>query len=151
MRGRIVRGVTDAPCGELTVIGVCIPWRMAHVSHGRKDAAPWQEHRKFLEALRGLLAAEDTAGPLLLAGDFNQTLPRTRASQELGELLQECLAGGRVLTAGHRSEVQLLDHVVLFNGDHLRDDAVNVCSASREGRRLSDHDLVEVRLGAPVS
>jgi endonuclease/exonuclease/phosphatase family metal-dependent hydrolase len=119
---------------------------MAHVSHGRKDAAPWQEHRKFLEALRGLLAAEDMARPLLLAGDFNQTLPRTRASHELGDLLQECLAGGRVLTAGHRAEVQLLDHVVLFNSDHLAADAVTVFPASREGGRLSDHDLVEVRL-----
>ena len=34
--GRLVRGQRSTPVGESTVIGVCIPWRLAHVSTGRR-------------------------------------------------------------------------------------------------------------------
>ena len=145
-KGRLVLGITNTGCGDITVIGVCIPWRMAHVSSGRKDSAPWQEHRAFIRTLRETLVAEDFTRPILLAGDFNQTLPRTRAPEEVADLLAECLIGGQVLTTGRRAEVPLLNHVTMFYGARLQNEIVAVVPASQDGRRLSDHDLVEVRL-----
>lgn len=41
--GRFVSGKTETSIGEITFIGVCIPWREAHVRSGRKDREPWEE------------------------------------------------------------------------------------------------------------
>ena len=35
--GRLVAGTTLTALGPLTVVGVCIPWRDAHMPSGRKD------------------------------------------------------------------------------------------------------------------
>ncbi len=75
--GRHVAATISAPDGPLRVNAVCVPWRDAHVSTGRRDATPWSEHLAFLASLRNVLEAEredpDLAGlPVVLAGDFNQ-------------------------------------------------------------------------------
>jgi hypothetical protein len=44
--------VTDTPIGPIRFVGVCIPWRDAHVRTGRRDRAPWEDHLRFLEQAR---------------------------------------------------------------------------------------------------
>jgi exonuclease III len=73
--GRFVAGTTHTTLGELRIIGVCIPWRGAHVTHGHRDRRPWEDHSRFLEGLAPLL--NSGIGPMVVAGDFNQRIPRT--------------------------------------------------------------------------
>jgi hypothetical protein len=35
--GRFVAGTTETPVGAVRVVGVCVPWHMAHVSGGARD------------------------------------------------------------------------------------------------------------------
>ncbi len=52
--GRLVAGITQTDLGPLTVVGVCIPWRDAHVRTGRKDRDPWQDHESWLSGFETL-------------------------------------------------------------------------------------------------
>ena len=51
--GRFVSGVTRTPLGEVTVVGICIPWfgcrTEAYRASERK--ARWQDHEAFLDGL----------------------------------------------------------------------------------------------------
>ena len=38
----------------LTVVGVCIPWRDAHMPSGRKNRSQWQEHKAWLAGFESL-------------------------------------------------------------------------------------------------
>ncbi len=84
--GRFVSGVTN----DIRFIGVCIPWRSAHVNTGRGDAVPWGEHRAYLQALGGVLTRY-LAGPrpVCLLGDFNQRIPCSRQPRTVYDLLAD--------------------------------------------------------------
>ena len=47
-------GTTLTALGPLTVVGVCIPWRDAHMPSGRKDRSQWQEHKAWLAGFESL-------------------------------------------------------------------------------------------------
>lgn len=64
--GRFVAATSHTPHGPLRLIGVCIPWRDAHVRTGRRDQTPWQEHLQHLSALGPLLAGRDHRLPTLV-------------------------------------------------------------------------------------
>ena len=52
--GRFVAGVTQTSSGSpLTVVGVCIPWFGAHVTHGHKNRKRWQDHEAGSRDSRG--------------------------------------------------------------------------------------------------
>jgi hypothetical protein len=140
-RGRLVAGVTDSVTGPVRLIAVCIPWRGAHVSTGRRDAVPWAEHREFCEQLRAFRAELDPAVPTIIAGDFNQRIPRTLQPAVVAKELDEALEGIRVWTSGQTTEGQLIDHIA---GDAARLVAARVSAwpASTGQDRLSDHSGV---------
>ena len=48
------KGSYRARIGQLTVVGVCIPWADAHVRTGRKDRRRWEDHEAWLRSF-GLL------------------------------------------------------------------------------------------------
>lgn len=73
--GRFVKGVTKTSIGPLTVIGVCIPWRDAHVHGGRKDRKAWEDHEAWLEAFERL-PWRRTTDRMVVLGDFNQRVPQ---------------------------------------------------------------------------
>jgi endonuclease/exonuclease/phosphatase family metal-dependent hydrolase len=136
--GRFVAGLTDSPLGPVRVIGVCIPWARAHVSTGRRDRKPWQDHLSFLQHLPETL---NPAAPLLLAGDFNQTLPRTRAPRAAASALQTALHG---LTTPTANKIPSLDRLLI---DHLAHSPHFTTTGIRgiprhhlSGLPLSDHD-----------
>jgi len=65
--GRYVAGRTQTPAGPLNVVGVCIPWARAHVSTGRRNRRPWEDHLADLAALEQPLKRQ--AGATLMLGD----------------------------------------------------------------------------------
>ena len=149
--GRFVRGRTATPAGPVDVIGVCIPWDGAHVRLGRRDARPWEEHQRFLDGLRPLLdRAPAEAARTLLLGDFNQTLPRTRAPRAVHEKLMATL--GPRLTVATAGPVAGQDHLSidhLAHGAALRAVGVELIP-NRFGAdgRISDHAGLVITLAA---
>ena len=133
--GRLVAATTTTPVGPLHVVGVCIPWRGAHVTTGRQDRRPWEDHESFLTQLAEVVAGLD--GPFVLAGDFNQRIPRVSQPQHLAALLGTVLAGTSVPTAGDAQLGRLIDHVALGRGLSAR--RVELVPQRDEDGPRSDH------------
>ncbi|MEO5839136.1 MAG: endonuclease/exonuclease/phosphatase family protein [Acidimicrobiales bacterium] len=146
--GRWVAGTTATPIGLLRVVGVCIPWKDAHVRTGRRDRMAWEDHAAYLAHLGALLRSQSR--PILVAGDFNQTVPRRRQRLDVATALTESLEGLTLWTGDPRSggtqeereEVRLIDHVAT-----TPDLAVTIESLLRkrdDHGPLSDHTGVVV-------
>lgn len=140
--GRWVAATTDTSLGTVRVVGVCIPWKDAHVVTGRRDRAPWEDHVAFLARSRSLVAKQPR--PLIVAGDFNQAVPRVRQPHLVAEQLGHWLTGLSLATAGDTSHGRLIDHVAL--SAELVSNRCTVIPAQVDGQRLSDHTgaVVEV-------
>ena len=143
--GRFIAGTTDTALGPLRVMGVCIPWKDAHVRTGRKNRRPWEDHLNYLDALRNVLT--DINGPAILAGDFNQTFPRSRAPLTVADALRRTFEPLKVATAGPLPPLNRLaiDHVA-----HTPDLGLAGVECwlqyDERGSKLSDHFGVQVKL-----
>lgn len=137
--GRFVAGSTQTPVGKLRIIGVCIPWSHAHVSSGQRNRKPWDDHIAFIEHLKPVLEAAPE--PTVLVGDFNQSLPRSRAPIRVEGALRELLASRmKVATESVQNEMgaRCIDHIAHTHS--IRTNNVEIVPAvSPEGLRLSDH------------
>lgn len=137
--GRFIAGTTDTPLGPLKVIGICIPWKDAHVRTGRHDRQPWEEHLAFLRSLKTYLAGE--TGRLIVLGDFNQRIPRLRQPSEAYGELKRCFAtkfqiATKGLTDGGGAHA--IDHLAMSH--EYRAGPIEILPAiSDNGIRLSDH------------
>ncbi len=113
--GRFASGVT----GGIRIVGVCIPWRDAHVSTGEGNRARWDDHKTYLAGLKPILA-EYLRGefPVCIAGDFNQRIPPTVRSKLVHSLLMELLEPGFKIHTSGVSDIDgrpLIDHVATTN------------------------------------
>ena len=134
------RFVTGRLGSGLLVVGVCIPWDRAHVSSGARNRRPWEDHLAYLTALEPWL--KGCEGPVLVIGDFNQTVPRSRAPVAVYETMTACFAGLEILTEGIQSSRPLIDHAVASPGimlDHWQ-----------ELPNLSDHIGWSAELHVPI-
>lgn len=143
-RGRLAVVTAATPEGPMRVIGVCIPWRDAHVSTGRRDAQPWTEHLDYLDRLAERLAGLDDEVPTVIAGDFNQRIPRGRQPISVAERLREVLAGWTTHTAGTLPNGPHIDHIA--TDQRLILQSVWDWPAADEFGRLSDHAGVACHL-----
>jgi endonuclease/exonuclease/phosphatase family metal-dependent hydrolase len=145
--GRFAAGRTATPLGELAIVGVCVPWRGAHVSTGRRDRTPWQDHCSYLEHLSPILAR--TPGPAILLGDYNQQVPRTHVPQPVHEALGAALGERlRIVTTGPLAPLDLpaIDHIAL--SPELEAEAVTALDhRDHLGKLISDHFGVAARIG----
>jgi hypothetical protein len=137
--GRFIAGRTGTPTGPVTVLGVCIPYRHAHVSTGRRDRRPWEDHRVYLDGLATILCRFAGSGPMILVGDFNQFIPRRTAPADVFGELMAALGELHVVTAGNIPGIDcpVVDHVG-HSGD-LSPHGVYGLPNLHEGHRLSDH------------
>ena len=147
--GRLVDAVVEGPAGPIRVLAVCIPWRDAHVRTGiDAHGEPWREHRAFVAHLGELIARHPSGQPLVVMGDFNQRLPRTRQPEDVHATLVSALGPLAVATAGATPprglSRQELDHIALSPGFVVED----VWGVDRHDstRLLSDHDAVLARV-----
>lgn len=146
--GRFVAGSTTTELGEVRVFGLCIPWAHAHVTTGRRDRSPWEDHRAFLRGLARVL--EDAPTCSIVIGDFNQTVPRRRQPDSVfDDLSRVVLARFPAVTGGEVEAMGKLaiDHVCLGQG--LRAATVTPISNKNEaGKPISDHFGWHVRVSA---
>ncbi len=128
----------------MRVVGVCIPWRDAHVSTGRGDAAPWSEHMDYLDRFEGLLAEFDDGMPTVIAGDFNERVPRGRQPVRVADRLNDVIADWTIHTAGALPNGPHIDHIVTSRWLIL--ESASDWAASDHLGLLSDHAGVTCRL-----
>jgi endonuclease/exonuclease/phosphatase family metal-dependent hydrolase len=142
--GRYVSASTITSLGPLLVIGVCIPWRDAHVRTGLRVRRPWEDHLAYLSALPRL-TTRDFDTPAVLAGDFNQRVPPVRAPASMAEALRSALGTFRIVTSGAIPGLDQpsIDHVAL--SPDLVAYSVRGIPAGHAGTRLSDHPGIVVR------
>ena len=146
---RFVAATTDTPIGEVRVIGVCIPWHMCDVRTGAKDKRPWEQHQRWLELFEPLIGADTQRLPTIIAGDFNQRVPRRKGGRrDVAEQLAAVLADFHIVTESvpPGCERQGIDHIAL--GPGLRSIDVRGWPNDDGGVRMSDRDaaVAELRL-----
>ena len=139
--GRFVRGVTQTSSGSrLAVVGVCIPWRGAHVDTGCKNRKPWQDHKAWLVGFERLRRRIPNSRTVVL-GDFNQTIPSTWAPKAVHAALLRAFERFEVATSGELAGAPKLsiDHIA-HTPDLARRDIEIWRKRSAEGDKyLSDH------------
>jgi endonuclease/exonuclease/phosphatase family metal-dependent hydrolase len=137
--GRFVAGTTQTPLGPVRFVGVCIPWKDAHVRTGKKNRKPWQDHEQFLQGLPQSLTGHPQER-LIVLGDFNQTIPRTRAPEPIHDQLMTALGMLACATAGPLADAPSLaiDHVC-HSADLRAEPPVILSNRHDELGELSDH------------
>lgn len=141
--GRLAVATVSTEAGAVRIIGVCIPWRDAHVNTGRSDASPWSEHLQYLDQLEVLIGTLDGSVPTVIAGDFNQRVPRVRQPIRVADRLASVLDGWTTHTAGPMANGPHIDHIAT-NGQLICRSAIDWPGVDPEGR-LSDHSGISCR------
>ncbi len=145
--GRFVAATTDTPVGPMPVVGVCIPWSHAHVTGGRRDRRPWDEHLAYLDGLERHLRARTDLDWMLVLGDVNQRIPRTRQPEAVFDRLVAAVSDDlKMATAGPVLPLGLamIDHVFAGRGLTVAD--VRAIDRVIDGIKVSDHHGVVVTL-----
>lgn len=145
--GRFVSGITRTRCGDIRFVGVCVPWRDAHVSTGRRNRMPWEDHLTFIQHLAPLLTYGE-AVPTILLGDFNQRIPRTQQPERVFEAIMAALRPFRIVTAGLQPgfPAPSIDHLAI-SGPLAASRVDFLSNEDSQGRRLSDHFGLRILLG----
>ena len=148
--GRFVSGVTRTSLGELTVVGVCIPWSGSRTEarRGAKRKKRWEDHEQYLAGLTGVLERVSTQR-LIVMGDFNQIIgPGSRAGRDRQSALRSAFpASMTIATAavGHEGR-RSIDHIAV--SQDLAVESLGVISNIDGESRLSDHFGVFATLSA---
>jgi len=111
--GGAIFGRTVVEDRDVYCLCLCIPWHMSPCIPPDDKVRPWAQHMRFLELLQQAMPKLLEYSPLIIAGDFNQFIPRSRGSKGAGSLLQDTFAGTRILTEGELPPLGLktIDHV----------------------------------------
>ncbi len=148
--GRFVSGVTQTSLGDVTVMGICIPWfgSRTQANRGSERKLRWQDHEEYLAALTQLLSHAPT-NRLIVMGDFNQVIGEgSRARRDLREALASAFPSTmRIVTAdlvfeGRKS----IDHIAV--SEDLAVDFLAPISNVQGDKRLSDHFGIAAELSS---
>lgn len=139
--GRFVSGVTETPVGDVTVVGVCIPWRNSRTPKNRGNRSVWQDHLQYLDALDAALDRM-AASRLIVMGDYNQRIgagPNT-APQHVRDRLQSAIAARlKIITADlHFRDRKSIDHIAINGGLSVRSIGI-ISNCKDKPEDLSDH------------
>ena len=147
--GRFVSGTTQTSVGEVTLIGVCIPWSGSRTGTrfhtGRRK---WEDHVDYLACLTRVLEKAPNKR-LILLGDFNQRIGEgSHTARRFRSALQRAipphltLATAALGYGGRRT----IDHVAI-SPDWVVE-SLGVISNIHGERKLSDHFGVVADLSA---
>ena len=141
--GRYISGVTRTSVGEVTVVGLCIPWSgsRAGARYSGERRRAWEDHEVYLQHLAGVLSRAPSK-LLVVMGDFNQWIgprrPRSKAAHRAALLQQAIpphvtLATSALEYRGRRT----IDHIAL--SADMAAGSLSVISNIHGERKLSDH------------
>ena len=139
--GRFVSGVTRTSLGEVTVVGICIPWSgsRADARYRSDPKARWEDHEQYLVGLNEILEQMATKR-LIVAGDFNQIIGAgSRAPLKLRSMLAEAFSGRLAIVTSTLAfdGRKAIDNIAL--SDDLAFESLCVISNLHDDRNLSDH------------
>ena len=113
---------------------------MAEVTyHEGPKKKPWEEHLEYLDHLKPVIRL--LGEPFVIAGDFNQRIPRVKGgNRRAAEQLEATFEGADIVTRGVLAGCNRpgIDHIALSS--HLRATNVEGWPNDVNGNRLSDHD-----------
>ena len=140
-------GTTETAVGDVRFIGVCVPWRDAHVRTGRRDRKPWEDHLSYLRHLRIVVDRYADGHATVILGDFNQRVRRVRQPTEAYAALMASMQGLTFATAGRidGAPTPSIDHVA-FTPDLMANAVRYLPPNDDAGGVMSDHFGLEVRL-----
>jgi endonuclease/exonuclease/phosphatase (EEP) superfamily protein YafD len=141
-RGRQLHATTRIDGEDIEVLGVCIPWSHAHVSTGRRDRGVWDEHIESCAVLATEIAGAVCRRPTVVAGDFNQRLPRQSQPTRAFDALAAVLEPLGVPTAGQHDVGALIDHIAVSPDFEVTD--VSAWPNVVDHMRVSDHRGVSI-------
>ena len=139
--GRFVSGVTRTSLGEVTVVGICIPWfgSRTEAKYRSGPKAQWEDHRQYLDGLTEVLKRLPSSR-LMVTGDFNQIIGAgSRAPLDLRSALDEALPPTLTIVTSalaHQGR-KAIDHIAI--SDDLAIESLGVISNLDGDRKLSDH------------
>ncbi len=111
--GRFVSGIT----GGIRFVGVCIPWKDAHVKTGRCDRQPWEDHLAYCQGLARVLKRHaEKSTPVCVLGDYNQRIPRINQPVQVFDALMAAIPPNfNVATAGLTATegFNFIDHIAV--------------------------------------
>lgn len=139
--GRFVSGVTGTSLGEVTVVGICIPWHASRTERRRgcERKKGWEDHGQYLAGLTKVLK-KATTKRLIVAGDFNQIIGAgSRAPLKLISALAEAFPPGMTIFTSDSTFQgrKAIDHIALSND--LKCESLGVIGNLHDGKELSDH------------
>ena len=136
--GRFVSGVTRTSVGDVTVIGICIPWSGSRARGTGVKRRMWEDHETYLAGLTTVL--ERSTKRVIVMGDFNQRIgQRGNTPVHLRSALQDAFPPGMTIATsavglrGRRS----IDHIAV--GDDMAVEYLDVIDNVDGKTRLSDH------------
>ena len=139
--GRFVSGVTQTSLGEVTVMGICIPWSGSRTEarRGSERKRRWEDHERYIRGLSEVLKAAPSER-LIVMGDFNQRIGLCSSApvKLRSALLSVVQPRMTIATAalgfqGRRA----IDHIALT--DDLVVESLSVVSNIHGESKLSDH------------
>jgi hypothetical protein len=131
--GRFISGMTQ----NIDIVGVCIPWKDAHVRTGRKDKQSWEDHIDYLNGLQNILPKFDNQ--TLVMGDFNQRIPKKYSRQDVYDLMLNTFNDFNIETQNNIQPIDKLsiDHLCTKNTNKVV--SIESISNFKNDVRLSDH------------
>ena len=137
--GRFVSGVTQTSVGDVTVVGICIPWSASRVRWTTVKRRMWEDHGAYLAGLTEVLRRMP-AKRLIVIGDFNQRIgQRGNTPSHLRSALQRAFPSGMTIATvavgfhGRRS----IDHIAV--SADMAAEYLGVIDNVHGNTRLSDH------------
>lgn len=148
--GRFVSGVTRTRLGDITVLGVCIPYRDARTrwTNDGVRRTLWEDHLQYLAGLAKLLEGASSQR-VIVVGDFNQQVGQNGyAPAEIRDALRAALPSRiTIATAALGFDGRrVIDHVAL--SEDLSAQSLRLISRFTDGGTLSDHHGVVAELSA---
>ena len=146
--GSFVSGVTQTSLGEVTVVGICIPWSGSRVRWTSERRRMWEDHREYLDGLARVLGSLPSR-QLIVTGDFNQRIGQADAVPAyLRSALEHAMPQGTTIATsaiGLRG-LRSIDHIAI--SDELAVESTGVIDNVDGERNLSDHFGVYAYLSA---
>ncbi len=136
--GRFASGVTNG----IRFVGVCIPWRDAHTTTGRRNRKPWEDHLQYLAGLTAILTRYcEEPIPICLVGDYNQRIPRITQPVAVAEAMKAAIPGSFTIATAGLKDLEgdpLVDHFACSPGLTIAITTI-IAKVSPDGVSLSDH------------
>ena len=138
--GRFLSACAEVDSSSVNIIGVCIPWKSAHVSTGMKNKTIWEDHISYIDALNDFLQNDNTSKQII-CGDMNQRIPMAKQPKLVFDKLMNMLSNHKIITSGiiPKIETVAIDHIAV-KGYEVKD--LFGVSKIHNGLELTDHDLI---------